>query len=176
MKYAHNRLKYIRVQRRMVKAFRTTSSEALYIVTGITPIIIKTEVAVEQYNISKGEGSQILLIDREVELNNWPHPADVVKITEDNGCTDKTIQIYTDGSKNEHGVGSVVAIFVGNEHKAQLKFKLEKRCSNQPEQLAIAKALETIDKINTEKNSPRTIGTFTDSRNIIDSLKNVNNQ
>ena len=78
-------------------------NQALYIVTGMTPIIIKTE---EQYNIRKRKGNQTQLIDREVELKNWPHPADVVKIIEDNGYKEQTIQIYTDGSKNEHGVGS----------------------------------------------------------------------
>jgi len=59
MKYAYNRLKYITVQRltniSMAKAYRTTSSEALCIVTGMTPIIIKTEEAVKQYNIRKRE-------------------------------------------------------------------------------------------------------------------------
>jgi ribonuclease HI len=53
---------------------------------------------------------------------------------------------------------------------------LDNRCSNNPaEQLAIAKALETIDEINIAENSPRKIGIFTDSRITIDSLKNVNN-
>jgi len=161
---------------RMAKAFRTTSSEALCIVTGMTPIIIKTEEAVKQHNIRKSKGSQKQLIDREVELKNWPHPADVVKIIEDNGCKEQTIQIYTDRSKNEHGVRSGVAIFVGKEHKAQLKFKLDNRCSkNQAEQLAIAKALEVIDAIDIAENSPRTIAIFTDSRITMDSLKNVNN-
>jgi len=51
MKYAYKRLKYIRVQKpmniRMAKAYGTTSSEALCIVTGMTPIIIKTEEAVK---------------------------------------------------------------------------------------------------------------------------------
>jgi ribonuclease HI len=69
-----------------------------------------------------------------------------------------------------------VALFVGKELKAQLKFKLNNRCSNnQAEQLAIAKALGTIDEINIAENRPRTIGIFTDSRITIDSLKNVNN-
>jgi len=62
MKYAYNRLKYIRVRRlmniRMIKAFRTTSGEALCIVKEMTPIIIKTEEAVKQYNIRKRKGSQ----------------------------------------------------------------------------------------------------------------------
>jgi len=43
-KFDYNKLKYIRVQRlmniRIPKAFRTTSSEALCILAGTTPIII----------------------------------------------------------------------------------------------------------------------------------------
>jgi hypothetical protein len=54
MKYAHNRQKYIRFQRlinlRLTRAYRTTSSEALCILTGMTPIVLKLEV-VEQYNL-----------------------------------------------------------------------------------------------------------------------------
>jgi hypothetical protein len=65
---------------RMAKAFRTTSSEALCIVTGMKSIIIRTEEAVKLYNISKRNGNQTQLIDREVELKNWPHPADVSKL------------------------------------------------------------------------------------------------
>jgi hypothetical protein len=178
--YVHNSLKYIRVQRlmniRIAKDFRTTSSEAPCIVTGLTPIVIKTEAALKQYIIIKGKGSQTLLIDRELELKNWPHPADVVKILENKGCRDKIIQIYTDASKNEHGVSSGVTMFVGKELKAQLKFKLDNRCSNnQAKQLAIVKALGTIGQINIAKNSPRTMGIFTDSRITIDSLKEANN-
>ena len=90
-----------------------------------------------------------------MELKNWPHLADVVKIREDNGYKEQTIRIYTDGSKNKHGVGSGVAIFVGNELQAQPKFKLDNRCSNnQAEQIAIAKALEGIDAIDIAENSP----------------------
>ena len=156
---------------RMAKAYRTTSSEALCIVTGMTPITIKIEEAVKQYNIRKRKGNQTQLIDGEVELKNWSHSADVVKITEDNGYKEQTIHIYTDGSKNEHGVGSGVAKFYGKELKAQLKFKLDNRCSNnQTQQLAIAKALEIIGATDIAENSPRTIGIFTDSRITIDSL------
>ena len=71
MKYEYNRLKYIRVQRlmniRMAKAFRT-SSEALCILAGMTPIIIKTEEAARQCNIRKGKENQTHLFDRKVKL------------------------------------------------------------------------------------------------------------
>ena len=46
---------------------------------------------------------------------------------------------------------------------------------NQAEQLAIIKALETIESINTLDNSPRAATVFTDSRIALDSLHNVNN-
>jgi len=81
---------------------------------GMTPIIIKTEEAVKQYNIRKGKGNQTHLFDSGVELKNWPHPADV-KIIEAKECKEQTIQAHTDGSKKEHGVGSGVAIFAGKE-------------------------------------------------------------
>jgi ribonuclease HI len=142
----------------------------------MTPIIIKTEEAVKQYNTRKSKGSQSQPIDKEVELKIWPHLADVVKIREDNGHKEQTMQVYTDGSKNEHEVGSGVAVFVGKELKEQLKFKLDNRCSNnQAEQLAVAKVLEVIEAIDFAENSPCMIGIFTDSRITMDSLKNVNN-
>jgi len=47
MKCEHNRHKYVRVQRlinlKMARAYRTTSNEALCILTGITPLILKLE-------------------------------------------------------------------------------------------------------------------------------------
>ena len=57
-------------------------------------------------------GRLTLLADREMELKNWPKPADMVKTTEYKGYEQRTVLIYTDGSKNEHGVRSEVAIFV----------------------------------------------------------------
>jgi hypothetical protein len=117
MKYEYNRLKYIRVQRfmniRMAKAFRTLSSESLCILAGMTPIIIKIEEEIKQHNVIRGKGSQTQLIDREVGLKNLPHAADAVRIIEAKEYKEQTIQIYIDRSKNEHGVGPGVPMFVG---------------------------------------------------------------
>jgi ribonuclease HI len=116
-------------------------------------------------------------MDLEVELKNWPHPAEVAAIIEVKEYEDQSIQIYTDGSKHELGVGSVVAIFTGKELVTQLKYKLDNGCSNnQAEQLAIPKALEAIKMINIEENSPRTAAIITDSRIALDSSKNLSNQ
>jgi len=67
MKYAYNRRMYIRVQRlmnlRIAKAFRTTSNEALCILAGLTPIVIKTEEAITiQFKIG----------ERKPKTNNRP--------------------------------------------------------------------------------------------------------
>jgi len=53
MKYKSNRRLYNRVQRliniKMAKAFRTTFTEALCIITRQVPIIIKSNQAAQQY-------------------------------------------------------------------------------------------------------------------------------
>ena len=93
MKYEHNRLKYITVQRliniKISKAFRTTSSEALCILAVTTPIILRTDEAVRQYYISKGLGDSIPPVDLEVEPKNWPHPVDIPSVIEVNDYEDK---------------------------------------------------------------------------------------
>jgi len=63
----------------MAKTFRT-SSEALCILTRMTLITIKTQEAVQNTLLGK-KTEAIHLFDSEVQLKNWPHPADVVKIT-----------------------------------------------------------------------------------------------
>jgi len=50
---------------RIANAFRTTSSEALCILAGLTRILIKTEKAVRPYNKKR---RQKQIINREVEL------------------------------------------------------------------------------------------------------------
>ena len=56
-----------------------------------------------------------------------------------------------------------------NELVTKLKYKLDNRCSNnQAEQLAIAKALEVLETIDIEENSPRTAAIITDSSIFLD--------
>ena len=63
---------------KIAKPFRTTSSEALCVLAGTTPIIIRTEEAVKQYFLRKLKGTQS--IDMVVEPKNWPHPAEVARV------------------------------------------------------------------------------------------------
>jgi ribonuclease HI len=111
-----------------------------------------------------------------VEIQNWPHPAEVGIIYKVTGNEDTPIQVYTDGSKQEQGVGSGAVIFKESEMTAKIQFKLDSKCSNnQAEQLAILKALEKLEVLN--KQSINTLATtiFTDSRISLVSLQTYNN-
>jgi ribonuclease HI len=118
----------------------------------------------------KGNGN---LIDREMEVKPWTHPAYSVKIIEGQEDSKHTIHVYTDGSKSEHGVGSGVAIFTDNNLTDTTKYRLNGRYSNkQAEQLAILKTLEKIENL---ENTERTVLISTDSRITFESLKNRKN-
>jgi len=180
MNFKHNRQKYIRVQCliniRMAKAFRTTSSEALCMLTGMTPILIKLEEKTEHYKIKQKLGHHDIEWDSDVEIQNWPHPAEVGIIHEVVGNEETSIQVYTNGSKQEQGVGSGAVIFKGSEMIAKLQIKLDNRCSNnQAEQLAILKALEKLEVLNRQSINPLSTIIFTDSQTSLDSLQNYNN-
>jgi hypothetical protein len=62
-----------------------------------------------------------------VEIQNWPHPAEVGTIHEVAGNEDTPIQMYIDGSKQ--GVGSGAVIFKGSEIIAKIQSKLDNKCS-----------------------------------------------
>ena len=145
-----NRILYSRVQRLVnietAKAYWTASNDALCILTGNTPIEIKSEETANIYRITRDRQNQQL--DHEAEPKDWTHPADSVRISEQNEAKEHTIQIFTDGSKNEHGVGSGTAIYIQNKLTHQMKHKLHNRCSNnQAEQMEIVKALHAIETI-----------------------------
>jgi len=111
-----------------------------------------------------------------VEIQNWLHPADVGTIHEVEGNEETSIQVYTDGSKQEQGVGSGAVIFKGSEMIAKLQFKLDNRCSNnQAGQLAILKAIEKLEMLTRQGINPIWATIFTDSRIILDSFQNYKN-
>jgi hypothetical protein len=168
---------YDRVQRliniKTAKAFRTTSNEALCILTGLRPIPIKSDEAAKLYSIMRK--SQVQGTDYEVQPKDWIHPANTIRITEQHEQQEEhAIQIFTDGSKSEHGVGAGIAIFVQGKLEHELRYTLHNRCCNiQAEQPAIVKALETIKKSHINDCIQRTATVHTDSRITLHSLKNT---
>jgi hypothetical protein len=125
--------KLVRLQRliniRIAKAYRTVSNDALCVITGLMPINLKLEEATKYREMNKGEG---LLFYRETEVKNWIHPAKHIAITDGQEDSSHYIHAYTDGSKNEAGVGSGIAIYSDCSLKTTLKFRLNDRCTNRP--------------------------------------------
>jgi ribonuclease HI len=79
------------------------------------------------------------------------------------------IEVYTDGSKSENGVGSGIVIFIDKHLTFQLKYKLVERCSNnQAEQPAIAKVLEKMKDLHQLQGNQRSLAIHTDSRITLD--------
>jgi ribonuclease HI len=177
----YNRAKYIRVQRlislRIANAYRTISQEALCILTGLTSINIKGEEVATLYNITTGRNNQKFQMDEAEKPRNVLHPADIDSIKEIKEDDEEPFwQIYTDGSKSEQGVGSGVAVFKGKALTDQLKFKLDKRCSNnQAEQLAIVKALEALETQTANHNAHKTAVIYTDIKITMNSIRSAKN-
>jgi ribonuclease HI len=78
----------------------------------------------------------------------WHHTADTIHFLTGDKEETSTIQIFTDGSESEQGVGAVIVIFKSGNLINSLKYKLNKRCTNnQAEQLAVLRALEFTENI-----------------------------
>ena len=107
----------------MARAYWTTSSEALCLLTGMTPIIIKIEEIVKQYALKDRMYQQAENLDYDTEYKYWPHLAKEVTIQEIESLIE-TISVYTNGSKSQAGVGVGVIIYKGNDIIATQKLKL----------------------------------------------------
>jgi hypothetical protein len=162
------------INTRFARAYRTVSNEALCILTGLRPITIKIdEIRVFQfYQLTRGSTEEDELVVSDMEVKHWHHPAEtIIYLTEVNEEA-STTQIFTDGSKSKQGEGASIAIFRSGNHIKSLKYGLNERSiDNQAENLAILRALEYTENIQTEK---KTAIIYTDSRMILDSLKYSN--
>ena len=113
------------------KPYSTVSNEALCIITGLKPIHIKIKETTELYKIVKRNGYKNLKIDHDKLPKQWLHPADrAITIDADNTQEDPThINIYTDGSKSEQGVGAGIAIIRPGTTTVELMYKMDTRCT-----------------------------------------------
>jgi hypothetical protein len=146
-----NKILYTRVQRLMnikiAKAYRTTAGEALSVLTGITPIEIKVAETDRLYHITRDRQPSTGPRIRAEGLD----PSGRLRISEQVQEKEHTIKIYTDVSKNEHGVGSGSVMYI--QHKYDNLNKVHDRWShNQAEQMAIVKTLQDIETIKINKN------------------------
>jgi hypothetical protein len=147
------------------------SNEALCIITGLTPKTYKIEEAAQLYQLTRGSRKEEAMIDQDMGVKHWQHPAAKVTILQDNE-DNSTTQLFTDGSKSEQGVGAGIAIYRSGTYTKSLEYRLNKRCTNnQAEQLAILKSLEYIKNIHT---TDKLVSIYTDSQMTLDSLQNKN--
>jgi len=116
------------------------------------------------------------LYDALKDFREWPHPAETIEPKYKRDDMNYKIEIYADGSKNDKGVGSRIAIFVDGNLTYQLRSELADKCSNnQAEQLAIAKALEKVKDLQVKRNQ-RTLALHTDSRMTLEAIANQRNR
>jgi ribonuclease HI len=121
--------------------------------TGLTPVGVKAEEAAKLNTTMRD--SQAHEIEYKVQPNDWLHPVHSVRIADKND--DNAIQIFTDGSKSEHGVGAGIAIFIQNNPAHRFKYSFHTKCSNnQDEQVKIVKALEKMEQYNSTTTSRET--------------------
>ena len=143
----------------MAKAYCTASHEALCVLTGMMPIDIKIEEETHLYQLTKGNDKDTTQIEKDMEVRYWQHPAEAsISITDDIE-ENKTMHIYTDGSKSGKGVGSSIAIFEAGRYIGSIQRRLNKKCTNnQSEQHAILAALQYIETVQrTESQFTRTV-------------------
>jgi len=112
------------------------------------------------YEITQGIGTEI---DRDMELENWTHLVSHIKTIEGEEESLHPIQAYTDGSKSDLGVGAGVVIFLNNHIIKTMQYRLNELCTNnQAEQMAILKALEYIQNMESDE---KIVLVHTDSKN-----------
>jgi hypothetical protein len=146
---------------KIANAYRTVSNEALCILTDLTPIAIKIEETFQIYQLTRRRTKEEAPVDLDMGVRYWHHPPETITIRTENSEETSTIQIFTDGRKSYNGLGTGIAIYGSGSHIKSLKYRLNKRCTNnQAEQLAILKALECTENIQTED---KTATVYTDS-------------
>ena len=119
-------------------------------ITGLTPIHIKLEETALYYNLTKEGRKGDVMIDKDTSSKHWLHPAVTMNILTNNNEDKSKIQIFTNGSKCELGVGAGIAIYTTGTHTKSLKYRLDVKCTNtQMEQLAILRSLEYIENLQT---------------------------
>jgi hypothetical protein len=65
--------------------------------------------------------------DHEVQTNDWLHPTDAVRITEQQN--EHPVQIFTEVNKSEHEVRAGIVIFIRSNLVHQFRYMLKNRCS-----------------------------------------------
>jgi ribonuclease HI len=101
-------------------------------------------------------------------VEKWQHPADALIRVPQEGEEKNSIQVFTDGSRSERGVGSGIAIYRSGESITTIQCRLNRKCTNnEAEQFAILTALE-----HRENTTDKRATIYTDSQTTLEKLQN----
>ena len=102
-----NKHRLVRGQRliniKIAKAYRTVSNAALCVLTGLTPITIKTEEAFQYYHFIRSGKKEDTKVETNIGTQYWQHPAETITLLPEITKDTSTIQVFTDGSKSKKG-------------------------------------------------------------------------
>lgn len=146
------------------RAYRTTANTAISAIAGISPLDLRVKQISQVYAVKKthklrGHLPSDRRLEAQIAVADLPHPALRLpaKVTIEGSRTSppkapptSDINLYTDGSKTDNGVGAAFfAVAANGTVLKRKKLRLENYCSiYQAEQLAIAEALQWAAKSN----------------------------
>jgi len=138
----------------------------------MTPIAIKIEEMAKCYQLTKCSANKNALVDNDMEVKHWQHSADAITRMLEGTDERSLIQIFTDGSKTEKGVGAGTVFFESGLHINNIQRRLNESCTNnQAEQLAILTARKRTENMQTTE---KRVTIYTDNLITLDSLRNGN--
>ncbi|GBN91932.1 Putative protein in type-1 retrotransposable element R1DM [Araneus ventricosus] len=155
-------------------AFRTTSTVALQVASGIEPIDLVCDLESAWYDIKKNHayltlyGTRVEGSKMEVAESALTHPSTWTTVQWDKCITNSDLTIFTDGSKIESQVGAAFCITSETDSQEHL-FRLSDHCSVfQAEAVAIQEAIKWRNK-----HRPQSIcHIHTDSLSVLLALQN----
>ncbi|GBN32880.1 Putative protein in type-1 retrotransposable element R1DM [Araneus ventricosus] len=143
-------MKLLQIQRypllSITKAYKTTSNEALQVLSGCLPIDLKAQMICEIDSKLRGVNNVSTSIVTDFELEEKIIPWDVLRINWNlYKNMSSSFSVFTDGSKMNNRVGSAYVIYCGNDEIDFSMFRLSDNSSVfMAEAFAISKAVDEI--------------------------------
>ncbi|GBO11477.1 Putative protein in type-1 retrotransposable element R1DM [Araneus ventricosus] len=151
----------------ITKAYRTTSNEALQILSGCVPIDLKAQMIVEMDSNIRGVALSDNTHSIDFEIEERIKPWEISRISWDyfaNMCN--RFSVFTDGSKMNGKVGSAFVIYLGEDEIDSFTYRLSDNSSVfMAEVFAINKAIDEIILRNLDH-----VDLITDSRSALMAL------